>query len=439
MADTLTKPADADMTRHGALASAAGTRVARARWIRMGTLIFLAYLGCYVDRSNISVAAPEMIREFGMTGVVTGFLLAAFFWGYVVMQIPGGWLANRFGPKWVIVTSLAVVGVTGIASGVASTYDQIVGIRFVMGVAEGAIWPSFATIIMRWFPSSERSRAVNLAQYVLPLSSALMAPIAGALIHLTDWRVMFIVQGVPLLALALAWAWLGNSAPEHDTRISAAERSMILSSRDVSTGDAAPFSAVLRRPLIWGIGAAYFLWLTGLYGFGLWLPALIKQLSATGIGNVSVLTAIPFAFAALGLYLNTRWSNRAGHADNWHFIVPLVIGGIAILLQPLIRDNLFASMAMLVVTGICLYSGIGIWWSWTLSLVPRNQIGSSAGLVNFIGNWGGAVGPILVGWAARGGNAGSGFYVAGYALLASAALNGLLWIAALRDRADATV
>jgi len=70
------------------------------------------------------------------------------------------------------------------------------------------------------------------------------------------------------------------------------------------------------------------LWLTGVYGFGLWLlPALIKQLSATGIGNVSVLTAIPFAFAALGLFVNTR-------AGNWHFIVPLVIGGVAILLQP---------------------------------------------------------------------------------------------------------
>ncbi len=400
----------------------------------MGTLIFLAYLGCYVDRSNISVAAPDMVRDFGMSGVVTGFLLAAFFWGYVVMQIPGGWLANRFGPKWVIVTSLSIVGVTGIASGLATTYDHIVAIRFIMGVAEGVIWPSFATIIMRWFPSTERSRAVNLAQYVLPLSSALMAPIAGALIHLSDWRMMFVVQGIPVLILALAWAWFGSSAPEYDRRVSKDEKDMILANRDVETGDAAPFSSVLRRPLILGLGAAYFLWLTGLYGFGLWLPVLIKQLSAAGIGNVSVLTAIPFAFAALGLYFNTRWSGRAGHARQWHFIVPLLIGGIAILLEPAASGNLLASMAMLVITGICLYSGIGIWWSWTLSLVPRNQIGSSAGLVNFIGNWGGAVGPILVGWAARGGAASSGLYVVGYALLASAALNAALWLASARNR-----
>ncbi|WP_260854447.1 MFS transporter [Paraburkholderia sp. BCC1884] len=408
--------------------------VPRSRWLRMGTLIFLAYLGCYVDRSNISVAAPDMVRDFGMSGVVTGFLLAAFFWGYVVMQIPGGWLANRFGPKWVIVTSLSIVGVTGIASGLATTYDHIVAIRFIMGVAEGVIWPSFATIIMRWFPSTERSRAVNLAQYVLPLSSALMAPIAGALIHLSDWRMMFVVQGIPVLILALAWAWFGSSAPEYDRRVSKDEKDMILANRDVETGDAAPFSSVLRRPLILGLGAAYFLWLTGLYGFGLWLPVLIKQLSAAGIGNVSVLTAIPFAFAALGLYFNTRWSGRAGHARQWHFIVPLLIGGIAILLEPAASGNLLASMAMLVITGICLYSGIGIWWSWTLSLVPRNQIGSSAGLVNFIGNWGGAVGPILVGWAARGGAASSGLYVVGYALLASAALNAALWLASARNR-----
>ncbi|WP_322103162.1 MFS transporter [Paraburkholderia sp. J41] len=430
MANTL-DTADAASAR-----ASASAPMPRSRWLRMGTLIFLAYLGCYVDRSNISVAAPDMVRDFGMTGVVTGFLLAAFFWGYVVMQIPGGWLANRFGPKWVIVGSLTVVGITGIASGLATTYDHIVAIRFVMGVAEGVIWPSFATIIMRWFPSHERSRAVNLAQYVLPVSSALMAPIAGALIHMSDWRLMFIIQGIPVLLLAVAWAWLGNSAPEYDSRILPEEKQMILASRDVETSAPAPFTDVLRRPLILGLGVAYFLWLTGLYGFGLWLPVLIKQLSAAGIGNVSVLTAIPFAFAALGLYVNTRWSNRARHSSNWHFVVPLVIGGTAILVEPMFASNLFISMALLVVTGICLYSGIGIWWSWTLGLVPRNQIGSSAGVVNFIGNWGGAVGPILVGWAARGGAASSGLYVVGYALFASAALNALMWLVSKRQSAQ---
>jgi MFS family permease len=363
-----------------------------------------------------------------MTSVVTGFLLAAFFWGYVVMQIPGGWLASRYGPKWVIVTSLVVVGVTGILTGFARSYHEIVVVRFIMGVAEGVLWPSFAAIIMRWFPSNERSRAVNLAQYVLPLSSVVMAPVAGYLIQLSNWHVMFVVQGVPLLFLALAWILWASSDPAHDPRLDPAERRMILAGRDENTGEVAPFSTVLRLPLIWGLGLAYFLWLCGMYGFGLWLPSLIHQVSATGIGSVSLLTAVPFSFAALGLYLNTKWSKAARHAENWHFIIPMLIGGIAILVQPYVRDSLVLSMTLLILTGTSIYCGIGIWWAWTLSLVPRNQVGPSAGLVNFIGNIGGVVGPILVGWAAHNGTAGgSGFYVVGYALIASALLNGCLW------------
>ncbi|CAH2806935.1 MAG: hypothetical protein CPDRYMAC_6417 [uncultured Paraburkholderia sp.] len=221
-------------------------RIPRARWLRMSVLIFFAYLACYVDRSNISVAAPVMVCEFSMTSVVTGVLLASFFWGYVVMQVPGGWLASRYGPKWVIVTSL-VVGITGILTGLARTYDEIVVIRFIMGVAEGVLWPSFAAIIMRWFPSHEPSRAVNLAQYVLPVSSVIMAPIAGYLIQLSDWHVVFIAQGVPLLFLALAWIMWASSDPAHDRRLDPAERRMILAGSDENTGEIAPFSTVLRR------------------------------------------------------------------------------------------------------------------------------------------------------------------------------------------------
>ncbi|CAH2806934.1 MAG: hypothetical protein CPDRYMAC_6418 [uncultured Paraburkholderia sp.] len=180
--------------------------------------------------------------------------------------------------------------------------------------------------------------------------------------------------------------------------------------------------------MIWGLGVAYFLWLCGMYGFGLWLPSLIHQVSAAGIGSVSLLTVVPFGFAALGLYLNTKWSKAAHHAENWHFIVPMLIGGVAILLQPYVHGSLVLSMFLLIVTGTSIYCGIGIWWAWTLSLVPRNQVGLSTGLVNLIGNIGGVVGPILVGWAAHNGAAGgNGFYVVGYALIASALLNSGLW------------
>ncbi|HWK47363.1 MAG TPA: MFS transporter [Stellaceae bacterium] len=409
----------------------------RSRWFRIGPLIFLAYLACYVDRNNISVAAPDMMRHFGMTGVGTGVLLSAFFWGYVVMQIPGGWIASRFGPKWVIVGCLLGVSVTGVLTGVVENYRALLAIRFLMGLAEGVIWPSFAVIIMRWFPSEERGRAVNLAQYVLPLSSTLMAPVSGWMISAWSWEAMFILQALPVLVLALAWIILGSSDPTHDRRISEAEKYRILATRDQDTGQAGSFFDVFRRPVVWGLCLAYFLWLTGLYGFGLWLPSLIRQISSTGISSAAELTAIPYAFAILGLFLNVYWADRAKHARALHFIVPLAIGGVSMLLQNQLAPGLVMSMVLLVITGVSLFCGIGVWWAWALGMAPRNQIGPSAGLINFFGNFGGIVGPIVVGAAAGSGSPAGSFHVVGYALLASAAVNTVVWLSSYPSAAPA--
>lgn len=402
--------------------------VERSRWLRIGTLIFLAYLGCYVDRNNISMAASAMMDHLGMTGTSTGVLLSAFFWGYVITQIPGGWLSSRFGAKPIIVGCLLGVCATGLLTGIVEDYRLLLVVRFLMGLFEGVIWPSFAVVIMRWFPARERSRAVNLAQYVLPLSSALMAPIAGWMIASFGWKAMFILQAAPVLLLALGWIVLGSSTPEQDRRLSARERDLILASRERDTGQPSGLGAVFASPLLWSLCCAYFLWMTGFYGFGLWLPTLIRQLSAEGVGSVALLTALPFAAAVVGLYVNATLADHARHSRAWHFIVPLAVGGGAMLLQNGLHPGLLVSMVLLVITGVSLISGIGVWWAWALGMVPRNQVGPAAGMINFLGNFGGIVGPIVVGMAAGpNGAIGGSFHVVGYALLGSALLNLVIW------------
>ncbi|MGI4945015.1 MAG: MFS transporter, partial [Janthinobacterium lividum] len=379
-------------------------------------------------------------QHLGMTGTSTGVLLSAFFWGYVITQIPGGWVSNRFGAKRVIITCLLGVCATGLLTGIVENYRLLLAVRFLMGLFEGVIWPSFAVVIMRWFPASERSRAVNLAQYVLPLSSALMAPIAGWMIYDFGWKAMFLLQAAPVFLLALAWLILGSSTPEQDRRLGDEERQLILSTRERETALPSSLGEVFRMPVLWGLCLAYFLWMTGFYGFGLWLPTLIRQLSAEGVGSVALLTALPFAFAVVGLYVNATWADKAHHSRAWHFIIPLTIGGLAMLAQNALHPTLFVSMVLLVVTGVSLISGIGVWWAWALGMVPRNQVGPSAGMINFLGNFGGIVGPIVVGMAAGAGGSMSGsFHVVGYALLGSALVNLLVWLSSRTSQPSVTV
>ncbi len=111
-----------------------------------------------------------------------GALLSAFFWGYLVTQIPGGWLASRIGPSRVIAVAMTITGATACLTGLVHSLPALLAVRVVMGLAEGVIWPSFAVIFVRWFPARERARGIAFAQYALPLSSV----VNGAACRLDD-------------------------------------------------------------------------------------------------------------------------------------------------------------------------------------------------------------------------------------------------------------
>lgn len=398
----------------------------RARWWRVGVLLFLIYLVCYADRSNISVAVPDMVEHLRLSGTITGVVLSAFFWGYVITQVPGGFLATKVGPKQVIIASLVVVGVAACATGFAPNLPALLAIRFAMGLAEGAVFPSFAVMFVRWFPGRERGRAVSLTQYALPLSSALMAPIAGWMIDTWHFQTMFVLQGIPALILAAVFYLLVPNDPAEDKRLDPAELRLILAERDEETKPESGLLKALARPIVAGLCVTYFLWITGMYAFGLWLPTLIKEISSNGIEAVGWLTAIPYAFATVAMYFNSRWSDKTSLSRGWIIATSLSVAGLAILAQHYISGGVLWQMILLCVAAVGLYSSFGTWWTWVLSQVPRNQAGPSVGLVNFVGNFGGIVGPIVVGWAAGGDSLAGGFYILGFALIASAAVAAVL-------------
>ncbi|MBO0801878.1 MAG: MFS transporter [Nocardiopsaceae bacterium] len=399
-----------------------GTRdsVPRARWYRVGLLLFLIYLVAYIDRTNISVAAPSMEKGLGLSSATTGVLLSAFFWGYVITQVPGGWAASRINAKIVVIAALVVWGVGAIGTGLVTTYDQLLAVRVLMGLAEGVVWPSFTVMIMNWYPDREQGRAMNIVEIALPLSSVVASPIAGVMIAAWSYHAMFILQGIPAFVLAIVFALIVGVHPSTDRMLSAAERRYLEANQATGAKPRGSFTEVLANPRIWILGVIYFLWVSGLYAFGLWVPSFISQLSQDGIGLVGLLSAIPFVVAAVSMYINARISDRPGFNRAWSVIVPLAIGGVALLIQHWIGDGLWLNMVFLMVAGIGIYAAFGPWWAWAASQVPKNQTGPSMGLINFMGNFGGIVGPIVVGLAAGGGNLSNGFYILGIALLIGA-------------------
>jgi MFS family permease len=396
--------------------------VPRSRWYRIGLILFLIQLVAYMDRTNIGVAAPAMATHLGLSASVVGVLLSAFFWGYVITQVPGGWTAARIGPRRVIAGAMIVWGIGGLITALIDSYAGLLCARVLMGLAEGVVWPSFTVLVVNWFAASEQGRAMSLLEFSLPMSSVITAPLAGWMISAFDYHVMFMLQAIPAFVMAAVILLVARDHPADDRRISAAERDYLLASAPRGSKAHGSFLEVLALPRTWILGMVLFFWVSGLYSFGLWIPSAVSELSHRGIGLVGLISAIPFLFATAALYVNGRIADRPGVNRAWTVIVPLIVGGIALLAEHFAGQNLWLNMVLLVIGAMGIYAGFGPWWAWAASQVPHNQTGSAIGVINCVGNFGGVAGPVVVGLAAQGHHVSSGFYVLGLALLVGAVI-----------------
>jgi predicted MFS family arabinose efflux permease len=394
----------------------------QARWSRVGVPLFVTYFICFMDRTNISVASPHLAGELQLSAAAMGVVFSTFFWGYVLSGMPAGAWANKGRAKTIIVVCMVVIGLSAGLTGAVHDYPVLVAARIVLGLAEGAIFPAFAVMFINWFPSRERGLAVALTMYTVPLSTAVMAPLSGWLIDITNWRAMFIIQAIPAILVAVWLHFAVTERPEDNPRLGSEERDFIVANRTVATTDESTLLQVFARPTVWLLALVYFFWAMGIYALTLWLPTVIGELTGRGSLMVGLLTAIPFLCGTIALYVVTKTAVSTGRSLGY-FIAPCIaISGAAMLGHHFIDLGALFSFAMLVLSAGSIYAGLALWWTWVMQIVPRNQSGASVGFVNLCGNFGGLVGPLLIGLVAAPGDTASGFWIVGVGILFAAAV-----------------
>ncbi|MDV6281815.1 MFS transporter [Rhodococcus jostii] len=407
----------------------------QARWSRVGVPLFVTYFICFMDRTNISVASPHLAEELQLSAAAMGVVFSAFFWGYVLSGMPAGAWANRGHAKTIIVVCMVIIGLAAGLTGVVHNYPVLLAARVVLGLAEGAIFPAFAVMFISWFPSRERGLAVALTMYTVPLSAAVMAPLSGWLIDLANWRAMFIIQAIPAILVAVWLHFAVTERPEDNPRLSEDERDYIIATRTVETADESTLLQVFARPTVWLLALVYFFWAMGIYALTLWLPTVIGDLTGEGSLMVGLLTAIPFLCGTVAMYVVTKTAVTTGRSLGY-FIAPCIgLSGTAMLAQHFIDLGVAFSFAMLVLSAGSIYAALALWWTWVMQIVPRNQAGASVGFVNLCGNFGGLVGPLLIGLVATEGNTASGFWIVGVGILVAAAI--VMVVDARRTRSQA--
>lgn len=362
-------------------------------------LVALMHIGmfcCYVHRGALSVAAPFMIAELGLSTTQMGLLLSAFFWPYAFMQTPAGWAIDRYGVKRVYAWGYAVWSLAAAATGLTRGLVALVVVRACLGAGQSVIFPAHARAVANWFTERERGTATALANTGNRLGQALVNGIGPLLIAGFGWQLFFGATGLlPLLWLPV---WLlfmkrwegrepGGDAPP----------------RAVSLMESL---ALLKQRSMFGICLGYFGYNYAWIVLYTWLPGYLKLERGFNAREMAVFSSIPYIagfIVGLSAGFLSDWFVRRGYRElpvRKTFMTAGMAVGCLVVPAGLVADKMTA--VWLFGTALCGLSISGVSsWVVTQAVCEKRIVGTTCGLQNFVGNLPGLIAPALTGYIAH--------------------------------------
>jgi MFS transporter, ACS family, tartrate transporter len=414
-----------------------GAAVIRKVGWRLLPFLGLLYFVAFLDRVNVGFAALTMNADLALTATQFGRGAGIFFLGYVLFEVPSNVMLARLGARVWIARIMISWGLLSAGMAFVSGPWSFYVVRFLLGVAEAGFFPGMIYYLTCWFPAAYRARIVGSFMIALPLSSIIGAPLSTSLLSLNwaglaGWQWMFLLEGIPAVLLGFAvLLWLTDAperagwlAPEERrwlTETLAAERAAQESVRRLTLRDA------LTSVRIWTLGLVYFGAVVGLYALGFWLPQIIQGLGE-GLTNfeVGLTTVVPYTVAAIAMVLWSAHSDRTGER-RWHFALSAFVASVALAASGVLHGSPLASLVALTVAAAGIYATLPVFWTLPTALMTGTAAAAGIALVNSIGNVGGFVGPLLVGYFKDE----TGDYAVGLAILAVlVALSGALGLRA---------
>jgi MFS family permease len=366
----------------------------RLRWSIIG-LLCLGMMIAYFDRVNLSVAlaAGDFKQFFRLSDADRGLLNSAFFWSYFLLQIPAGWVVDRFGVKRPYALGFLLWSLISAGTALATSVRQLLAIRLLLGLGEAVITPAG----MRWirFHCEEKQRglAVGLYMAAAKIGPALGAPLATVLMTAYGWRSMFLILGLGCLVWLLPW-W--KLVKDDDRALEAAQTKK-------APQAAVPLSRVMASPVIWGTIIGTFCYMYFVYFCMTWMPAYFVERRNLSLNEMGVYTMFSFlgmaAVATLGGWAADRLIARGGNPVRVRKV--FIIAGFLIASTELI-GAISDSPTVALFFAIFSLSGLGLttanYWALTQTLIPGAAVGRIIGVQNCAANLPGIVAPLLTGW-----------------------------------------
>ncbi|WBF44788.1 MFS transporter [Serratia rubidaea] len=405
-------------------------------------MLFIVTSFNYGDRATLSIAGSSMAQDIGLDPVGMGYIFSAFSWAYVIGQIPGGWLLDRFGSKRVYFWSIFIWSLFTLLQGFVDIFSgfgivvALFALRFLVGLAEAPSFPGNSRIVAAWFPAHERGTAVaifNSAQY---FATVIFAPIMGWLTHAVGWSHVFFFMGGLGIVLSFVWLKVVHNPKDHP-RINQAELDYIeaggaLTNMDQQQPQAQPVKGekwqqikqLLRSRMMVGVYIGQYCINALTYFFITWFPVYLVQARGMSILKAGFVASVPaicgFAGGVLGGVISDYLMRRT-NSLTFSRKAPIVIG--MLLSMSMIFCNYVDTEWMVVGIMAVAFFGKGLGalgWAVMADTAPKEISGLSGGLFNMFGNISGIVTPIAIGYiiGTTGSFNGALLYVGIHALLA---------------------
>jgi ACS family glucarate transporter-like MFS transporter len=390
----------------------------------------------YLDRVNVSIAGQALQKDHGLTDVQLGWVFSAFLIGYALFQVPGGWLADRFGPRlvislgvvwWGLFTTLTALVPPGLTASIAC----LIGTRFLLGLGEAVLFPSSNKLVSAWIPSSERGLANGLIFAGVGVGAGVTPPLIVYILSRWGWHVSFYVSALLGLAVGVVWFFLVRDTPRAHPLVSAAEVETIEAGMPVANkaqDRPLPLSAILSSRNVWAVTASYFAYCYVTYIFFTWFFIYLSRVRGLDLKSSAVYSMLPFLAMVCGAplggwvadRLTRNYSKRAGRCGVAVFGLMLAAVFLAVATQ--VESARVASIVLAGGAG-AIYLAQSSFWSVTADIAGKSA-GTVSGLMNMGGQVGGAVTASLTPWIAERFGWTNSFLVAAGACLAGS----LAWL-----------
>ncbi len=374
---------------------------------RVLPLVFLLYIVAYLDRANVGFAKLRMASDLHFSDAVFGLGIGIFFIGYLLLEIPGALLVERWSARKWFARILISWGFISAATAFVETPMQFNVARFFLGVAEAGFFPGIIVYFTHWFTAQDRTRALSGLVIAIPFSLALGAPVSGLLLDvdwlgLAGWKWLFILEGLPAVILGFVTLRYMTDRPRHAKWLSPAERDYLegalRAEAEAKEGaNKITFPQLLRMRNVWLLALGIFATNTGGYALTFWLPSMVKSLSGGTDRATLLYSGLFYGCGLVGVFVSGQSADRTGDRK-WHCVF-----GQAATAFFLAGSAIGGQSFGLVMTWLCLTGFVTYFWPSPFWALPTLTLTASAaavaiGFINMCANLAGWLGNYLMGW-----------------------------------------